>query len=533
MVTRAKSGTSGRGTPRVPNVFYQFIQDALDLILPQRHILQFTGGLVAVTDDAANDRTVVDLSGTGTLTKEPTGWDNEWPIPPNATLALNDGTLELSVTAGVGGYSIYYQGAEIQKAAATVDTVNWTDDEGQWYFYFDGTGTLQATQSAATWYGVFLGDGIPVATLYWDDTNNQHIRFGEERHGFMPGPTHLELHRAFGARWIEGAEPYNMTADQNGALAADAQLGFTSGTVYDEDVRLIFTTGAPQTIAFPAQVPVFYLSGAIPVWRRRDANTFPLIYSGDGSGYVGANGRIPFNENNIGTWVLTEIGQNNFVCVHYYLTTDIEEPYIAIQGQVEYTSIAAARSGAEIELAGLFYTLPLLGYEATPLASLIFQSRSTYGNVPKARVRTVATGLDYIDWRQSPLSGSPDSSAGQNANLKEKTGEAETSGAAIATVVELSIPDGYFGALSIDLAGEHVGTPADCYDWQKWIAVSGEGGAATIRDASLIPNIINPSAKGIVVTVDTAAENVRLRVTGVVGEDYKWVGHLGLLFRGR
>lgn len=63
MTIRAKTGTSGRGIPRVPNVFYQWIQDALDVIFPQRHILQFTGDIVNITDDAANDRTVVDVDG--------------------------------------------------------------------------------------------------------------------------------------------------------------------------------------------------------------------------------------------------------------------------------------------------------------------------------------------------------------------------------------------------------------------------------------------------------------------------------------
>jgi hypothetical protein len=67
MTIRAKTGVSGRGIPRVPpglsSVFYQFVQNAAGVLLPQRLITQFTGGGVTVTDDPPNNRTIVDLSG--------------------------------------------------------------------------------------------------------------------------------------------------------------------------------------------------------------------------------------------------------------------------------------------------------------------------------------------------------------------------------------------------------------------------------------------------------------------------------------
>jgi hypothetical protein len=45
------------------SIFYQFIQNAAGVLLPQRLITQFTGGGVTITDDPPNNRTIVDLSG--------------------------------------------------------------------------------------------------------------------------------------------------------------------------------------------------------------------------------------------------------------------------------------------------------------------------------------------------------------------------------------------------------------------------------------------------------------------------------------
>jgi hypothetical protein len=47
----------------VGSIFYQFIQNAAGVLLPQRLITQYTGASVTVSDDAGNNRTIVDLSG--------------------------------------------------------------------------------------------------------------------------------------------------------------------------------------------------------------------------------------------------------------------------------------------------------------------------------------------------------------------------------------------------------------------------------------------------------------------------------------
>ena len=108
-----------------------------------------------------------------------------------------------------------------------------------------------------------------------------------------------------------------------------------------------------------------------------------------------------------------------------------------------------------------------------------------------------------------------------------------TSGAVTATVVDVTIPDGFFGILSVDATGEEDGSPADAYGFQNIYLVSGEGGAATLRDSSNTPVERDPNAVGVAVTVDTSGATVRVRATGVAAQDWVWAAHIGGLLHER
>jgi hypothetical protein len=328
-----------------------------------------------------------------TLTKEPSGWADR----TTATISRVNGTLTFSVAPVSGSFTIYIKG--IPYTYTSTQNVTWTDTEGTWFFYFDTSGVLTSTQDANVWTTALLGDGVLVASLYWDATNNVSFIFSEERHGFMEPNTHLEFHNAFGTQWVSGGLISPTTVSGTGGNASDAQLGVSTVTIYDEDIRLTWSNGSPQTMNNPAAIPVYYKSGASGYWRKKTADSWPFIYSGT-AGYTGANGRIPYNQNNAGTWSLTQIAQSNYVLIHLYATNDIVEPIIAIQGQTEYTSLALAQSGATTELLSISTTVKGLSIEITPLGSLVLQSNSGYTNTPKARFQpATAAGASYIDFR--------------------------------------------------------------------------------------------------------------------------------------
>lgn len=117
--------------------------------------------------------------------------------------------------------------------------------------------------------------------------------------------------------------------------------------------------------------------------------------------------------------------------------------------------------------------------------------------------------------------------------IESVVGDTTTSGAVTATIAELAIPDGWFGIVSIDITCEEDGTPANSYIVQNTYAVSGEGGAATIRDATAVPLEQDAGAVGMGFLFNVNGQNVRIRGVGVAATDLIWAGHIGALLHER
>lgn len=295
------------------------------------------------------------------------------------TLAVNDGTRTLTVAPVAGPYFIYSDGNKLE--ISTTKTAVWPDATGINYFYFDAAGALQVTStfdiSIITKYAF-------VSILYWDKDAAKHIYWGDERHGIYMAPmTHAYLHSTSGARFDRGLSLTGFSVDGTGNDNANAQFTSNSGVIWDEDIK----------IAIPAQtqIPIMYKSGT--TWKRKGADSFPVIYTGT-AGYAGT--RLPYNQNVAGNWQLTEVDDNKFVLVHILATNDIEYPVMGIQGIAQYVSKAAARAGSNTELQSLS-GLPFA--EFTPLGSVIFQTNSLYANTPKALIVSTDDGANYEDKR--------------------------------------------------------------------------------------------------------------------------------------
>ena len=330
---------------------------------------------------------------------EPTGWPNKWPTPPPCTVTVDDASRTLTLTP-TPSCDFYLSGVKFTKT--TPQTVVWPDTQGLNFFYFDGNGVLRTTTSDTVWDDQILGSGVLVQSIYWDKPNARHIRNAEERHGFMPGPTHIEFHNAFGARLVDGGALFGFNGGGAGNAAADAQFAVETTTLYDEDVRMVH-----PTLPFPASVPVFYLFGASPDWRRKDADAFPEIYSGT-AGYVGANGRLAVNTLIAGSYGLTEMtADNHFVDGFAFTSNDTEEPDFIVWGTVEYANVADATAGAKTELPTIEALVRLMNHEARILGAYICESAAGFGNTPKCRIVQTSDGGDYVDSRLNDVVGVP------------------------------------------------------------------------------------------------------------------------------
>lgn len=331
------------------------------------------------------------------LTKFPTGFLNR----TDSTITFDDGTRTFNITPIGPSYTIWYHGAELIKTSP--DSIIWPNTEGLGAIYFNGEGVIQFTNDPNTIDNIFGGNGIPITAFYWDVTNSKTIRRIEERHDTsLPPSVHVYLHRYVSTVLQSGGQLENFTIGAGGN-AVDAQFSISDFTVADEDIQWPWVNGAPQVLSPIAQLPILYLTGpGNGIWREKTADAFPLLYSGTG-GYIGANGRLPWNEFTGGNWQLTQVTNADFVLMHYFGSTDLREAAFGVVGQAVYTSQALARQGANREINNLKNLLALLSTEKRPLGTVIYQTANIYANTPKARVVVTDTGENYVNWTATPV----------------------------------------------------------------------------------------------------------------------------------
>ncbi len=104
--------------------------------------------------------------------------------------------------------------------------------------------------------------------------------------------------------------------------------------------------------------------------------------------------------------------------------------------------------------------------------------------------------------------------------------ELQTLDAVATTLLTFPLQDTWSGELQLEVSGELSGTPATAYGWRNRVSVSCNGGVAVVQ-ATGAAEILDPAVCGVVVAVDTdGAASIRIRVTGVVGQTWNWVGKL-------
>lgn len=316
------------------------------------------------------------------VTKDPTGFLNR----TDSILSFDDGTRTFSIAPVSASYDIYYQG--VKHTISTTKTIVIPDTEGLYFIYFDNTATLQYI----TGFDISLiTEHVYAANIYWDADNNSCIFIGDERHGLMmDNATHQYLHQAHGSAYITGFALENFSIDGDGSSNTHAQFSCGSGTFNDEDIQFQFSS--------TSSIPIFYRSGTSGKWRKKTADTYPVLYTGT-AGYSGANNRLAFNEFALGIWSLTEVSLNNYYALtHFFACNDTTHKIIGVVGTNEYTSLNDARVGATTELISLS-GLPF--QEFIPIGAVIFQTSSAFANVPKAVVVSTDTGTSFVDFRKS------------------------------------------------------------------------------------------------------------------------------------
>ena len=304
-------------------------------------------------------------------------------------------TLTLQPKAPATSFQVFSQDNLITVSSALTKQI--TDTEGSWFFYIDGAGVLQARQN---FDNDLFTDFCIVAYVYWDAAGNTALTFLDERHGrAMANATHLYLHYSRGCAWQTGLQLQDFTVNASGDLDPHAQCSVENGRIFDEDLFFNIVSGSPQTLTFPAQIPLYYLSGSTPVWRKLAATTFPVQNTGS------VSGRATWNDENAGgpgVWGFTDVNNSDFVLTHILAGGEQSNPIIGIIGQAEYNTLALARDGALTEIRRLNLA-NIFAEEWCPIGTIIFQSADGMTNTVKSKVVSTEFGFDYEDWRRTPL----------------------------------------------------------------------------------------------------------------------------------
>jgi hypothetical protein len=317
-----------------------------------------------------------------TLTKEPTGFATRTESTTSFSDSGPDRTFTIAPVST--SFEFYVIGVKFVKSSA--ETLQIPNLSGNHFIYYNASGVLSSTQVADA---SLFQDNALIAIVYWNAENNTHSYFAEERHGLqMDGATHSYLHTVLGAQYLSGLALQNFVVNGNGSLPTHAQFTADEGTIRDEDLVI--------TIAAQIQIPVLYRQGTL--WRKKQADAYPMIYSGT-AGYTGASGRLAYNQLLTGNWQLTELSNNSFVLIHLFGTNDKETPVVAIQGIAEYGNITAARLAASSEITSLS-GLPFAEFVA--LGSVVVKTADAFTNIPKAAIVSV-NGGNYVDFRGTQL----------------------------------------------------------------------------------------------------------------------------------
>jgi len=382
----------------------------------------------------------------------PTGFVSRSPTQYEILFADDFRTFAVSGPTGSEGPIFYVNNWYFDKSGAGPDTVIIDNIDGLWYFYYDITGTLNASQTI--WDDTIHA---PVGSIYWDKADGKAISLVDERHGtIMDGQTRLYLDQTRGFRYYSGLDV--TFAIGAGSFNADAQVQMVGGTVIDEDMLIgivnstttypyyqslgiVTTSSTPLSIGTGSKTLTIGLgltfSAGQNVIITDDTNkmegTVTSYNPGTGqlvvnvtvtSGYGGpfsswqiTNGAVipVFYRNGVGVWckkttnlsypvydnignrisydnngTITVATNNWYVPMYIFATNDVKKPIIAITGQSQYQTMDAARQDNfdSLELSHVPYS------EMKILYRIIYQTSDSYTNIVEARI------VDYLDLRE-------------------------------------------------------------------------------------------------------------------------------------
>lgn len=137
-------------------------------------------------------------------------------------------------------YKLQRNVVPIVKSAAETVSIAGSNAEGMWYFYWNGSNVLSATQDESV---PFVYPNIFACSAYWDETNDAWVSKCDERYSCsMPKPSQKYLYAAGNASSVSSFSLTAMNGMTNSSLRTNAvdsylaaQIRVSSGAIRDVD----------------------------------------------------------------------------------------------------------------------------------------------------------------------------------------------------------------------------------------------------------------------------------------------------------
>jgi hypothetical protein len=260
---------------------------------------------------------------------EPRGFENLTV----SSMSFNESTRVFTIS---GSFNIWNNGIKYTKSLDTTTLANATNS---YFIYYNSSGVFTIANSPWS-----IDTDVPIALIYYNATDVKGIML-EERHGInMDSATHKYLHTTRGTQAVSiGAlNGYTLTETGPSTTVANQTWGIGSSVIADEDLVsniLALTDGSTYSSVHRTGASNWSISTNLPL------------------PFLTASSNLAYNQNNLGTWQLTPVSNNNYV--NYYLAAvpaiDSKYQYLLIPGQATYSNLALAQAEtiSNLNLAGL------------------------------------------------------------------------------------------------------------------------------------------------------------------------------------
>ena len=304
--------------------------------------------------------------------------ENGFPVDTSGNylvaITYNETTRTVTIAPTGATFDVYVAGAKYTKAgpqSVTHDTAY-----GGKFIYYDNTGTLVASNTPWDY-----AQTASACYVFWDSVNSRGLPLFEVHHADVDPWIHRRLHDINGTQVYSGFTLGGYTPN----VASDAAISFsvTSGVLEDEDIK--YTTDA---LADDGPYVIMQKVGATASnWQFTRTSAIPVLQVGN---------ILQYNQNNVGTWRLSNVSNTNYVNYYVFGTTALSatsitpnpgtcEQIFIIPGQAQYTSLGSAQAESVASLT--WDTFPFS--EAAALYQITFQYKSGNGGTAKATIEAV------------------------------------------------------------------------------------------------------------------------------------------------